>query len=71
MFSFRRFVIKVSNTKFHENLSIGIRAVTCGQTDGNDEAKNCALLGNYTESSGLSTFRDNPSVPSSRVKKDS
>ena len=71
MFSFRRIIIKVCNTKFHENLSIGIRAVTCGQTDGNDEAKNCALLGCYAESSGLPTFRDILSAPSSRVKKDS
>jgi hypothetical protein len=27
-----------SNIKFHRNLSSGSRAVSCGQTDGHDEA---------------------------------
>ena len=35
-----------------------------------EEDENCALLGCYAESSGnfLPTFRDNLSIPSSRVK---
>ena len=71
VFSFRLTIIKASNTKFHENLSSGIRAVTYGQTEGNDEAKNCSLVGCYAENSGLPALGDNLCVPSSKVKKDS
>ena len=32
---------KFSNTKFHGNLSSGIRVLQCKQKDGNDEATSC------------------------------
>jgi hypothetical protein len=47
-FFFDRFPKIYSNIKFHENPSIGIRVVTCGQTDGqNDMSKLIVAFRNF------------------------